>query len=69
MHNFETTSIFKIPFYGNFVMTFACLIFARNYNSSRRVFLKVLTLPVASKPAKEQTKTSTKKIKIEDVKA
>ena len=51
MYNFETTSIFKIPFYGNFVMTFARLIFARNYNSSRTVFLKVLTLPVASKPA------------------
>ena len=51
MHNFETTSIFKIPFYGNFVVTFACLIFARNYNSSRTVSLKVLNLSVAAEPA------------------
>ena len=51
MHNFETTSIFKIPFYGNFVMMFACLIFARNYNSSTTVSLKVLTLPLAVEPA------------------
>ena len=37
-------------FYGNFVMTFVCLILARNYNSPRTVSVKALTMPVATEP-------------------
>ena len=48
LHNFETTGIFKISSYGNFITTFACLILARNYNSPRTISVKVLTMPVAA---------------------
>ena len=50
LHNFETTGIFKISSYGNFVTTFACLILASNYNSTRTLSVKVLTLPVPTQP-------------------
>ena len=48
---FSICIIFKqLTFLKFYLITFVCLILAKNYNSSRTVSIKLLTLPVAAQP-------------------